>query len=109
MRYGEFVTKDTWFLTAGTFPTNNTNLDEGDEIIKVISSRFSLKRTAKGEVKYHYHPIYKRDPNTVGSEDGSYSAALWKTTNGGQSFTRQFSDEGKYYFNGVSCCSATLC
>jgi len=46
----------------------------------------------------------------TGIDDPSdYSAELWKSTDGGETWTNIFTDEGNFYFNDIHCADETHC
>lgn len=113
VRYGAFLNEKVWYVSAGTFPTNNTtpsptpfSQDVGDErTIRQLTRYYSLKQnTVTGEARHHID----HSPPVEGLV-GNFSARIYKTADGGATWKKQFSSAGKYYFNGISCCNPKTC
>jgi len=48
-------------------------------------------------------------PEEVSNDATDYSAELWKSTDGGNSWTKLMSDTGNFYFNDIHCYDETNC
>jgi len=98
VRYGAFPTADVMYVTGGSWPSNDNPPQSGTHD---ISARLRYNsNTGKYE---HRAPV-------LGSADDGYSAMIAKSTDGGATWEKQYENiGGSFYFNGISCASATVC
>lgn len=88
-------------MAAGAFPTNPppppATLTAGD------NSTSTVRRFRKSELMLETgewdSEVHLRAP----VQDGTYSAQIAKTTDGGATWTSQFSQNGTFYFNEIDC------
>ena len=111
VRYASFPSDNTWYVTHGAFPQADDdggqqkdddpfNGDEESELVAELSERISIWKNKNGEHKFKYRNV---------KEHGTYTAAISKTTDGGQTFTKLFEDQGNFYLNGIHCSDETHC
>jgi photosystem II stability/assembly factor-like uncharacterized protein len=119
VRYSAHPTPDTWYVTAGQFPTpspppsySGYRYDEGgsndgsSEHLKHLTQQYSLrkdKETGRTFARYTPHPHAPTEPGV------GYTATIAKTTDAGKTWTKVFSHDGEYYFNDISCWDADNC
>eukprot|EP01003_Olkasia_polycarbonata_P003101 NODE_166_length_1318_cov_134.758077_g133_i0.p1 GENE.NODE_166_length_1318_cov_134.758077_g133_i0~~NODE_166_length_1318_cov_134.758077_g133_i0.p1 ORF type:complete len:388 (-),score=90.88 NODE_166_length_1318_cov_134.758077_g133_i0:92-1255(-) len=94
-RYGAFPSATTWYVTGGSFPSNNS------------AGLYSYSAHLKVDRKTGKFQRVLRDPNVPA--DGTYTACITKTTDGGSTWEVQVSDTGNFYFNGVDCFDVNTC
>lgn len=97
-RYGSFPTSSIWYVSCGSWPNNNPN----KETHHSLSSKFHIAKD---------HSDVKHTPNTKTSEvsDGVWGAAIMKTLDGGKTYKALYNSTGSFYFNQISCPSASRC
>jgi photosystem II stability/assembly factor-like uncharacterized protein len=108
-RYGDYPSKSTWYVTAGTWPDQGTKAqrrsDRNNGVLK-ISQRLTLKRSwdQNGAMKH------KMEFNTelTSKTNGPYTALIAKTSDGGRTWTQQYWNTD-FYFNAISCPSENVC
>lgn len=107
-RYGAFPSATTWYVSAGTFPSsNNTEY-------RHVSHHFKIHRkTGKFSVGPEMY-IGQAPPAAVPAADSpsvnGFSAGVFKTTDGGSSFTQVFNDvTSGIYPNGIDCIDENHC
>jgi len=120
-RYSSVIDEDTWYVTLGSWPNKDPHADHLD-----LSARVSVTRDANGKVKRASKKMLGRVQAGSGSASsssgsahssssgsggggGAYSAAIAKTSDGGNTWTTQFSSATNFYFNGIDCSDATHC
>lgn len=103
-RYGAFPSANTWYITAGQWPSTTIKKEYGQ---KRLTERLSV----------YQHPVTKKvthkfvDP-LVGRVQGNssvYTAGIAKTTDGGRTWKTVFYQEDAFYFNAISCPSENSC
>jgi len=100
-RYGSFVNQQTWYVSGGNFPRN---LDTTAENVTYHSEHFAYS-TERSKVRV-YHGLFKSQAPSL----NDYTAYVWKTSDGGQTWSTVFSAiEQGYYMNGMDCSSNTRC
>jgi photosystem II stability/assembly factor-like uncharacterized protein len=108
-RYAAFPTADTWYISAGAWPTHSEaeKSDEKSLFIKSLNERVQIRKDRKtGEHFYHYVPEEMlASPNNV----TQYTGAIAKTTDGGKTWKKVFQKDGSFYFNGIHCHSEDHC
>jgi len=110
-RYGDYPSRNTWYITAGTWPEQGTKAerraDRENGLVR-INQKLSLRRTtnANGEVKHKFE--FDLNYNATKKRNGKYTAAIAKTTDGGKTWKTQFYNED-FYFNAISCPSERVC
>lgn len=115
-RYGAFVDKNTWYITAGTWPMSN----ETDPTVTLTSrlgvdSTSSSRSTLKMKTKNNFDLITstKRNLRSEDADDegetGTYMNQVLKTTDGGKTWTSVYKQNGENYPNGIHCYDANTC
>lgn len=101
-RYSSSPSANVIYHTAGTWPSQSADSSESVE----ITSHLRLVRK-QGEVKYEVGPkiVSKADPPS----NNTYTAELWKSSDGGKTWKNLISDEGNFYFNDIDCADDTHC
>eukprot|EP01084_Bolivina_argentea_P000315 599_1 len=89
-RYAALVSDKTWFVTFGSWPSKNKNQQSAR--VEIVDG----KRVTKSMMN-------------LGNETNGYTAAIVKTTDGGETWTTVFSSATTFYFNAIDCVSETLC
>ena len=107
-RYGAMIDSNTWYVTMGSWPDNT---QEGHI---QLSRRVSVSRCPKtGKVTRHSRKFHKADTAASSGSSASgcngFSAQIVKTTDGGNTWTTQFSAASNFYFNAIECVSSTNC
>jgi photosystem II stability/assembly factor-like uncharacterized protein len=98
-RYAVYPNEKVWYVAAGAFPTNPPPPPPtaGD------NATAAVRRFRKSELMLDsgfWDPeVHLRAP----VKDGSYSAQIVKTVDGGATWTSQFSQNGTFYFNEIDC------
>jgi len=99
VRYGAFPTDEVMYVTGGSWPSQDNGQVSG---MHDISARVRYNRKT-GKTEHRAAPV-------VGAEDDGYSAMIAKSTDGGATWEKQYENiGGEFYFNGISCASATVC
>lgn len=110
LRYGSFPSSTTWYLTAGTWPADDTD-DTDDKLTKSELGQVFSKRVALNhDTTFSKNLVNKR--NLQSTDDGSgYVAQILKTQDGGKTFAQVFVPPGEvnYYFNQISCPTESQC
>jgi len=98
-RYSSAPSANVIYHTAGTWPSKAPN-----------PGRFELSRNVRllskqGKVEYEVGaaPILRDDPNVT------YTAELWKSSDGGKTWKNLIADKGAFYFNDIHCIDETHC
>lgn len=112
VRYGSYPTADTWFVSAGSWPSNSKfGSDEKSVLIKHVSEVIQIRQDrVTGKFFYHYIDPKDLRINTPSNNITAYHAAITKTTDGGKTFTKLFEkDNACFYFNGIDCFDEMSC
>jgi photosystem II stability/assembly factor-like uncharacterized protein len=113
-RYGAYPSETTWYVTAGSWPqapppppgSPERAVEDESELVHAISEIHEIRRnTSTG----YLFPYMRTHFDTTNAEDGQYTGAILKTTDGGGNWTVQYQSTGKFYFNGIHCASETKC
>ena len=135
-RYGAFPSPETWYVTAGNWPSSSIDkAPHNRKKYKYVSQHLRINL-----VEGRYERLGSLAPSPSPS-DASYNAAILKTTDAGKTWTKQFQDRyptrawalfslhgifcmadgqprrtctthdrsGNFYFNQVDCASETAC
>lgn len=100
-RYSSSPSANVIYHTAGTWPSKSQPHDDLFEITR------NLRIVRKsGEVKYEVGPRMQTDkPN----DNDTYTAELWKSSDGGKTWKNLIADQGSFYFNDIHCIDDTHC
>uniref|UniRef100_A0A7S4LNI6 Uncharacterized protein n=1 Tax=Oxyrrhis marina TaxID=2969 RepID=A0A7S4LNI6_OXYMA len=99
-RYASSPSKDVMYVTAGQWPSNTGRVEEGAETTIHLSKNL---RIVHGETR-RLEAGLLTDP-----VNGTYTAELWKSVDGGKTWKNLITDEGNFYFNDVHCFDETNC
>lgn len=105
-RYGAYPSATTWYVSAGTFPSNNVQSGEDWELVHRRTERHEIRRNTTSGALYHHW--YTRE-DLQNFKDGQYAGAIFKTTDGGSTWKQLYSDVGQFYFNDIHCFDETHC
>lgn len=107
VRYGEYPSASTWYVTEGMWNTNTTD---------AVATMHAFKKSSDGERdlssflkvgggRQSHHVKNVRDSPT------GWFGNIWKTSDGGNSFSKVYStsDSDMWYFNQISCSSESHC
>merc|ERR1712176_199114 len=76
--------------------------DDGVE----VTNNLRLLRRSEG-VSYEMGP--RGTTGAVGDQNETYTAELWKSSDGGKTWKNLIADKGKFYFNDIHCIDDTHC
>jgi photosystem II stability/assembly factor-like uncharacterized protein len=93
-RYASSPSKDVMYVTAGQWPST-----EVDDRVHVTSNLRVVQGT----------PPRLEVGHLPANTNGTYTAELWKSEDGGVSWKNLISDEGNFYFNDIHCYDDTHC
>jgi len=103
-RYSSAPSANVIYTTAGTWPSKaqQPNDDEFE-----VTRNLRLVRKL-GRVHYEVGP--KTDIGTkVRDDNETYSAELWKSSDGGKTWKNLIAEKGTFYFNDIHCIDDTHC
>ncbi|KOO21618.1 hypothetical protein Ctob_005986 [Chrysochromulina tobinii] len=96
-RYVAWPSPEVIYITAGSWPTESPS-----ENVHYLSSR--LRMVKRDAVKGVASVALEVGPfNKTGPVNGMYTAELWKSSDGGDTWENLISDTGNYYFNDIDC------
>lgn len=101
-RYSSAPSADVIYTTAGTWP-QSPSPSPAEDVVEV--TRNLRIRRKHGVLTSELGPL---TPNVAGNST-SYSAELWKSSDGGKTWKNLISDEGNFYFNDIDCLDETHC
>jgi len=99
-RYSSSPSANVIYHTAGTWPSKSQPQDDMLE----LTSNLRVLRLKSGEVKYDMGSMNIDPP-----ENQTYTAELWKSTDGGKTWKNLIADQGNFYFNDIHCIDDTHC
>jgi len=99
-RYVSSPSKEVIYVTAGAWPSSTPS----DSTVFEISQNLRLNLDVKGTRR-----LDVLGPKTVSDPNGTYTAEIWKSVDGGKNFTSLFQDKGNFYFNDIDCFDDTHC
>lgn len=108
-RYGAFVDEKTWFISAGIWNDDEVTVDSA--VYLTTTKEAPMKPLAR-RIRFRQELDPRADGNTLASPNANgWLASVSRTLDGGKTWTEVFHNvEGSaYYFNGISCSSATHC
>jgi cysteine peptidase B len=109
-RYAAMPNAQTYYVTLGNWPANSATQNTADELH--LTAAMSIRRGKDGKPKRSIkkpQPQVEAASSSSGGECNLYTAAIAKTTDGGNTWTTQVSLSTNFYYNGVDCSSATHC
>lgn len=96
-RYGAFPTDEVMYVTGGSWPSDNSTPSGTHDL------------TARLRFNGNTNKYEQRAP-VLGATTAGYTAVIAKSNDGGATWEKQFESlGGDFYFNGISCASATVC
>jgi photosystem II stability/assembly factor-like uncharacterized protein len=107
-RYVSAPSEDVIYFTAGSWPSDSVEqvVQKGDKKIHRLTQHLRLIHDeSTGAQKYE---VGVEESNDDPPAD-SYVAELWKSTDGGETWTNLLTSEGAYYFNDIHCNDDTHC
>ena len=115
-RYGSFIDKDTWFVSSGTWAMDTYNATASSALyLRPPADAVSALDPKHLRLRYRNQQKAAHTRRSKGLEDevndNGWLASVSKTTDGGKSYTEVYRlpQGDMYYFNGISCTSATHC
>jgi len=101
-RYGAFPSATTWYLSAGTWPSDT-------EVTQPrLSERIGLHMDVLS-AEYKAKMIKHTKPRIDTASNDTYVAQIVKTTDGGKTWTSVYQVTGKFYFNQIDCATENIC
>lgn len=104
-RYVAAPSADVIYLTAGQWPvTTGRHLVAG---ARQLTRNLALSKTRmyRGDAAMYVDEPASTSPNHI----GTYSAELWKSVDGGATWSKLFNSTGEFYFNEIDCFDETHC
>jgi len=105
-RYGAFPSRNTWYISAGMFPSS-TSEEPTSRLVRRITSRLSVH----ADVKTGHRSVRLRrasEPAKQAPPSNDWSGELLKTSDAGKTWESQFFTTD-FYFNGIDCQDETHC
>lgn len=103
-RYSSAPSADVIFHTAGSWPSQSRKLD---------SHAFDVSRNLR-IVRKSENLVYEVDAKlspekAVADDNSTYTAELWKSSDGGKTWKNLIAEKGTFYFNDIHCFDETHC
>jgi hypothetical protein len=113
-RYGSFPSADVWYISLGSFPSAPAPApsvaSQEWKIEKQLTETFQIRRNlTTGNLYHHRVPTSTFSSKAFESFEGSYTAGIAKTTDGGKTWSMLYSSKNEFYFNDIDCVSETHC
>lgn len=122
LRYASIPSPNVWYISGGTWPNTNNNEDfifsplnrKPSTTSFALSSRVAVTRCPKtGNVARKVRKIHQKriaaPPAPQATSATGYSAQIFKTADGGKSFTSVYSSTTNFYFNAIDCLDVNVC
>jgi hypothetical protein len=104
-RYSSSPSENVIYHTAGTWPSKSQARDSLFEITEITRNLRIVRKS--GEVKYEMGPrMQAEEPH---DDNTTYTAELWKSSDGGKTWKNLMADKGSFYFNDIHCIDDTHC
>eukprot|EP01084_Bolivina_argentea_P036225 67049_1 len=100
-RYCALPTSKVWYATAGFWVEDDDNKNHMH-----LTSKLTIDKQT-GDVLFKNHKRAKIKRRRM--QDEFMWAEIWKTSDGGNTWTRQYADDNRFYFNAIDCCDETHC
>lgn len=107
-RYVASPSKDVIYLTAGQWPQAPPSPPSAANTVK-LSRNLRVHHSDKW-MSARFAPVGPEEAQlSVEANTTGYTAELWKSEDGGKTWTSLFSSEGEFYFNDISCADDNTC
>ena len=108
-RYAAAPSANVMYLTAGQWPSSS-NKTEAETTLKLTSELSIKKRTfANGGSRFALELGASQYAAPNPAPPTGYGADIYKTADGGKTWTSVFHDAGNFYFNGIDCFDEKTC
>jgi hypothetical protein len=107
-RYSSSPSKSVIYTTGGQWPDNNNVGADGLITRTDGGKQHSLSRNVHVVLDSKSKRL-EVSPATAAPNATDYMAELFKSEDGGKTWTSLFHDEGSFYFNGIDCIDETNC
>merc|ERR1712203_84102 len=97
-RYTSMPSANVVYHTAGTWPSKSQRSADEYE----LSSKLRLRLKSSGAQ-------YEVGARETTNQNETYTAELWKSTDGGKTWKNLIADKGNFYFNDIHCIDDTHC
>jgi photosystem II stability/assembly factor-like uncharacterized protein len=104
-RYSSMPSANVIYHTAGQWPSKSNSSSSPVSEMYELTSRLRVVR--KLDNKYAYEVGAKSE--VTNNDNTTYTAELWKSTDGGKTWKNLIADKGNYYFNDIHCFDETHC
>lgn len=103
-RYASAPSESTFYLTAGQWPSTATppGAAQLTRNLRVSTSNFAMG-TPQTRMEYGM------SPGTKQSNGATYTAEIWKSSDGGNTWANLFNSTGEFYFNDIDCFDENNC
>jgi len=95
---------DVIFHTAGTWPSQSRKSD--NDVFEVSRN---LRIVGKAETAGYEVGARAPTDQTVPADNNTYTAELWKSSDGGKTWKNLIAEKGTFYFNDIHCIDETHC
>jgi len=113
IRYAAFPTTETIYATCGSWPGNNTRLrvDANQKHAEFdISSRWTVHRHNIGEKNEKMYLDSRLAPAVRAPRaNNGYTAGIASSTDGGKTWSVDYTETDAFYFNDICCFTTTNC
>lgn len=104
-RYGAFVDRNTWYIAAGQFPTNQS---QDSTVVRELTRRVHYHMSPHtGRLRAKLQRTDETQP-VKASPNQDWAGEILKTSDGGQTWKSQYWTT-EFYFNGIDCEDANKC
>jgi photosystem II stability/assembly factor-like uncharacterized protein len=104
-RYASAPSANVIYNTAGAWPSQSKPWSASQNNVKEVTRNLRMIRES-GALKYEVGPRLNiaDDPSNE-----TYTAELWKSSDGGKTWKNLIADQGSFYFNDIHCIDETHC
>lgn len=110
-RYGAFPSTTTWFVTGGSWPSNENTKENKQAGVHWLSERVKITHPTLANANQTYSTTFQEakqasaDPGHV----NEYYGSIARTTDGGATWQTVYTNRGSFYFNEISCFNENEC